>query len=260
MVGPGPTAGALAVESLVEVDQCDFAYGAVQVLFNVSFTVAKGERLALLGTNGAGKSTALRLVSGLSAPARGRVRLRGDDVSRQGPEARALAGVCLISGGRAVFPALTVEENLEMFAFSLRRESALVRDRTERALATFPKLAQRLRQPAGALSGGEQQQLALTKALLLQPDLLCVDELSLGLAPIVVESLMNLILELSAEGMTILLVEQSLNVAAELCARALFMEKGEVRFEGPTKELLEGDHIARAVFFGRGDGPQGGVA
>jgi ABC-type branched-subunit amino acid transport system ATPase component len=248
------TARASRTDELLRLDGCDFAYGAVQVLFDVTFSVRRGEVLALLGTNGAGKSTVLRLVSGLSRPDRGSVRFGDADVTSSNPEARARRGISLISGGGAVFPDLTVEENLEIFGYAVRRDRDTTATRRARALELFPRLRERLHQPAGGLSGGEQQQLALTKALLVAPQLLCIDELSLGLAPIIVESLMDFVRVLAAEGTTIILVEQSLNVAAELCERALFMEKGEIRFEGATIELLERDDIARAVFFGEGRG------
>jgi ABC-type branched-subunit amino acid transport system ATPase component len=145
---------------------------------------------------------------------------------------------------------MTVEENLQMQALSIRRQRAVVRQRMDRVFTTFPRLAERRRQLAGKLSGGEQQQLAMAKALLLDPQLLCIDELSLGLAPVVVGELMEIVRQLNSEGLTVVVVEQSLNIAAELCDRAVFLEKGEVRFEGRTADLLEQDDIARAVFFG----------
>jgi len=149
-----------------------------------------------------------------------------------------------------VFTDMTVEENLQMQALGIRKQPSVLRERRGRVLETFPRLAERLSQQAGKLSGGEQQQLALAKALLLDPQLLCLDELSLGLAPVVVGELLAIVRELNANGTTVVVVEQSLNIAAELCPRALFLEKGQVRFEGRTSDLLEKDDIARAVFFG----------
>jgi len=228
----------------------DFSYGQLQVLFDISLEVHKGEALALLGTNGAGKSTLLRVIAGLETPSAGTVTFAGREITGVPAERLATEGLALIPGGRSIFTDMTVEENLEMQALHLRKQRALVRERTELVLATFPSLAQRLSQPAGRLSGGEQQQLALAKALLLDPDLLCIDELSLGLAPVVVSELLEIVRRLHESGITLLVVEQSLNIAAQLCDRAVFLEKGQVRFEGRTVDLLEQDDIARAVFFG----------
>jgi ABC-type branched-subunit amino acid transport system ATPase component len=236
--------------ALLRVDHVDFAYGRVQVLFGVSLHVEAGEALALLGTNGAGKSTLLRVISGLERADAGRVELDGHDVTHDDAEALVRQRLVLVPGGRSIFPDMTVAENLEMQSFTLRRQRALVLERRDSVLETFPRLGERLQQRAGTMSGGEQQQLALAKALLLDPVLLCIDELSLGLAPIVVEELLETVARIRARGVSMVLVEQSLNVAAAMCERAVFMEKGEVRFEGATAELLERDDIARAVFLG----------
>jgi ABC-type branched-subunit amino acid transport system ATPase component len=221
------------------------------VLFGVSLDVLPGEALALLGTNGAGKSTLLKVMCGLERASSGSVQLQGRDITRTQAEALPRQGLVLISGGRSVFPDMTVAENLEMQSFTVRKRKAWVRERTNHVLALFPRLGERLGQRAGVLSGGEQQQLALAKALLLDPAVLCIDELSLGLAPIVVQGLIEMVREVHRTGVTIVLVEQSLNIAASLCERAVFMEKGQVRFEGPTRKLVENDDIARAVFLGR---------
>lgn len=235
---------------LLGVEGLDFSYGSLQVLFGVCLEVRRGEALALLGTNGAGKSTLLRAVAGLERPAAGKVHFDGEDVTGVPAEQMVRRGLALIPGGRAVFPDMSVEENLQMQALSVRKDREWVRERREVVFALFPRLAQRLRQSAGSLSGGEQQQLALAKALLLGPELLCIDELSLGLAPVVVGELMEIVRGLQRSGVSLLVVEQSLTVAAEICERAVFLEKGEVRFEGRTSELLERDDIARAVFLG----------
>lgn len=234
---------------LLEVEGVDFSYGRLQVLFGVSLSVAPGEALALLGTNGAGKSTLLRVVSGLEKPAAGRVTLAGQDVTGVPAEQMVGKGVVLISGGRAVFPDMTVEENLRVQARTITDRSR-ANEARNRVFDTFPRLRERLDQKAGSMSGGEQQQLALAKAIMLEPQVLCIDELSLGLAPVVVQELLAVVRRIHAAGVTVVLVEQSLNIAAELCGRALFMEKGEVRFEGAPSELLERDDIARAVFLG----------
>lgn len=237
----------------LSVDSVDFSYGHVQVLFGVSLDVSQGETLALLGTNGAGKSTLLRVICGLETPTKGRVLLSGRDLGGIAPENRVHLGLGLVPGGRGVFADLTVNENLEIGAFILRRrdQRAWNAARVE-MLELFPRLAERLNSPAARLSGGEQQQLALARAFMLSPALLCIDELSLGLAPVVVEALLGAVRSIQARGTTVVLVEQSLNIAASLCERAVFLEKGEVRFEGSTVELLERDDVARAVFFGAG--------
>jgi ABC-type branched-subunit amino acid transport system ATPase component len=237
-------------EPLLSAQDLDFCYGRMQVLFGVSIDVWPGEALALLGTNGAGKSTLLRAIAGLDAPVGGRVILAGQDVTGVPAERMVTQGLVLIPGGRAVFPDMTVQENLQMLALTVRKHRSWVRERRGLVLDTFPRLGERLSQLAGNLSGGEQQQLALAKALMLDPKLLCIDELSLGLAPVVVAQLMEIVSTIHQGGVALVVVEQSLNIAAELCPRAVFMEKGQVRFEGSTAELVERDDIARAVFLG----------
>ena len=233
------------------VDEVDFSYGRLQVLFGVTLELRAGEALALLGTNGAGKSTLLRVIAGLDPPRRGSVTMCGADVTARAAEDMVEHGLVLVTGGRAVFGDMTVAENLEMQGFTLRRKRALLRERTARTLELFPRLGERLNQKAGSMSGGEQQQLALAKALMLDPRILCIDELSLGLAPVVVDALLEAVEAVRSTGVSMIVVEQSLNVAASICERAVFMEKGEVRFEGSTIDLVERDDLARAVFLGR---------
>jgi len=235
---------------LLAIEGIEFSYGTVQVLFGVSMHVQEGDTLALLGTNGAGKSTLLRVAAGLARPSGGRVLFDGADVTGSPVTDMVGKGVAMVPGGKAVFPDMSVAENLEVGSYSIRRDVAARREREAWVLDLFPRLAERARQPAGTLSGGEQQQLALAKAFLLRPRLLCIDELSLGLAPVVVEELLATVRTIAASGTTVVLVEQSLNVAASLCTRAVFLEKGEVRFEGRTADLLERSDIARAVFLG----------
>jgi ABC-type branched-subunit amino acid transport system ATPase component len=235
---------------LLQTVDLDFAYGQLQVLFGVSIELFPGEALALLGTNGAGKSTLLRAISGLDAPSAGRVIVDGVDVTGTPAERMVGRGLVLIPGGRAVFTDMTVDENLEMQALTVRKNRSWVKERRDVVMQTFPRLAERINQAAGSLSGGEQQQLALAKALLLDPLVLCIDELSLGLAPVVVEQLLETVRKINEGGTSVVLVEQSLNIAAELCGRALFMEKGQIRFEGRTANLLERDDLVRAVFLG----------
>jgi ABC-type branched-subunit amino acid transport system ATPase component/predicted MFS family arabinose efflux permease len=235
---------------VVQVADIDFSYGQVQVLFGIGFEVRRGEVLALLGTNGAGKSTILQVVAGLGTPSRGVVRLNGRNVTYVSPEQRARLGVQLLPGGKGVFPAMTVLENLEMGSFIYRRDPTDRARRIERVFGIFPMLESRRDALAGSLSGGQQQMLALARVLLHDPEVLMIDELSLGLAPIVVQELIAVVDRLKSGGLTMIIVEQSLNVAAAISDRAVFLEKGQVRFDGPTRELVERDDLARAVFLG----------
>jgi ABC-type branched-subunit amino acid transport system ATPase component/predicted MFS family arabinose efflux permease len=238
----------------IQVSSIDFAYGHVQVLFDVGFEVRRGEVLALLGTNGAGKSTILRLIAGLGTPSRGVVRLHGTPITYVAPEERVKHGIRLLPGGNGVFPYMTIRENLEMGAYIYRGNRADRDRRIAHVLDMFDVLAGRQHEMAVALSGGQQQMLALAITLLHDPDVLLIDELSLGLAPIVVEQLLTVVEQLKRDGLTIVIVEQSLNVALSIADRAVFLEKGRVRFEGSARELAERDDLARAVFLGREGG------
>ena len=239
---------------VLQVTDVDFSYGQVQVLFDVAFEVRKGEVLALLGTNGAGKSTILRVIAGLGTPARGVVRLNGETVTFVSPEKRGRMGIRLLPGGKGVFPQMTVRENLEMAAFVYRSDKEDQERRIAKVMALFESLADRQGQSAGSLSGGQQQMLALAAVLLHEPEVLLIDELSLGLSPIMVQELLKVVERLKAAGTTIVIVEQSLNVALAMADRAVFLEKGEVRFEGAAQDLLDRDDLARAVFLGREGG------
>jgi ABC-type branched-subunit amino acid transport system ATPase component/predicted MFS family arabinose efflux permease len=234
---------------VLQVNNVDFAYGQVQVLFDVGFQVARGETLALLGTNGAGKSTALRVISGLAIPRRGVVRLNGQTITLTSPETRVKLGIHQLPGGKALFDPMSVGDNLAMAAY-IYDDKADARRRIDRSLEVFPQLADRLDDRAGDLSGGQQQMLGLAMALIHDPEVLLIDELSLGLAPVIVEQLLQVVERLKEAGQTMIIVEQSLNVALAIADRAIFMEKGQVKFEGPAQELLERDDLARAVFLG----------
>jgi ABC-type branched-subunit amino acid transport system ATPase component len=239
----GHSAGA----SLVVTD-VTYSYGSLQVLFGVSMSVAGGEIVGLLGTNGAGKSTLLRCITGLAPPTSGTVQFGEADITGLPAERIARLGVAFVVGGKANFPDLTVLENLEVGAQML--EPATAAERVDREMSRFPILRGLAGQRAGLLSGGEQQQLAMAKALLLDCRLLCIDELSLGLSPLAVDAMLDTVRRVNADGVSVLIVEQSLNVAAVICSRALFLEKGEVRFEGSPTELAERGDLARAVFLG----------
>jgi len=238
----------------LQLNNIDFSYGPVQVLFDVAFEVRKGETLALLGTNGAGKSTILRVISGLGVPQRGVVRLGGRTVTYTSPQLRSRLGIQQLPGGNGVFPDMTVRQNLVMGSYIHRSDSVDVERRIASVLELFPDLERRQDQRASSMSGGQQQMLALARVLLHEPEILLIDELSLGLAPTVVQDLLELIERLQERGQTIILVEQSLNVALSIADRAIFLEKGEVRFAGSAQELLERDDLARAVFLGRDGG------
>jgi len=239
----------------------EVAYGSVQILFGVDVEIREGEIVALLGTNGAGKSTLLKAISGLVDPFAGSIFLDGRDITHADAVQTAKMGVVQVPGGKAVFPTLTVAEHFTAGTWLFDKEDpAAVQARIDEVLRLFPRVKERWNQLAGNLSGGEQQQLALGMAFVAKPRLLIIDELSLGLAPTIVEQLLQIVRKIHEQGCTIILVEQSVNVALTVADRAYFMEKGEVRFEGPTADLLERGDILRSVFLeGAAQGPKGGA-
>jgi ABC-type branched-subunit amino acid transport system ATPase component len=234
----------------LQVHNLDFYYGTNQVLFDVNLEVEQGEMVALLGTNGAGKSTLLRAVSGLSHPHRGVVRIFGMNCTYLEPEQIIDQGVALLVGGKMTFPGLSVRDNLRIGGHTMRRDRAKSAAALREALGVFPELADRIEQPAGTLSGGEQQMLALARVMMTRPRLLLIDELALGLAPMTVDRLMGMVRRINEEGATVILVEQSVNRAMSLAERCFFMERGEIRFDGPTAELMQRDDLLRPVFLG----------
>jgi branched-chain amino acid transport system ATP-binding protein len=241
---------------LLLVKDLDVGYDSVQVLFGVDFEVDEGEIIALLGTNGAGKSTLLKAISGLLPASAGAVIFDGVDMTYAPPQEIAARGVVQVPGGKGVFPTLSVEENLKIAGWLYRKDPAHVAQATAQVLEYFPVLKERWSQPAGNLSGGEQQMLTLGQAFIAKPRLLMIDELSLGLAPIIVEQLLTIVKAIQENGTTIILVEQSVNVALTVAHTAFFLEKGEIRFTGPTSELLERPDILRSVFLeGAGAAP-----
>ena len=235
---------------VLQIVNIDFSYGPVQVLFDVNFEIRRGECVALLGTNGAGKSTILRVIGGLEVPERGVVRLNGRNITYVSPEQRVRLGIVSLPGGKGVFPSLSVNENLAVSAWLGGTSKSGVEERISEVLEVFPELAQRRTQMAQRLSGGQQQMLALARVLMHRPEILLIDELSLGLAPLVVQRMLEIVDELRARGQTMVIVEQSLNVALAISDRAIFLEKGAVKFEGDASELMARDDLARAVFFG----------
>ncbi len=235
----------------LQIHNLDVFYGTNQVLFDIDLEVAEGGIVALLGTNGAGKSTLLRTVAGLEHPHRGVVRLFGTNCTFLEPEQILDQGVALLVGGHMTLPGLTARENLRIGAFPMRRDSPRSRAALDDAIGLFPELGHRLDQPAGTLSGGEQQLLALARVMMTRPRLLLIDELALGLAPMTLDRLMDIVRRVNAQGATVVLVEQSVNRAMHLAQRAFFLERGEVRFAGLTSELAERDDLLRPAFLAR---------
>jgi branched-chain amino acid transport system ATP-binding protein len=233
---------------LLLVRDLDVGYDGVQVLFGVNIEVDEGEIVALLGTNGAGKSTLLRAISGLTPASAGAIVFDGVDMTFAPPQDIAGRGVIQVPGGKGVFPGLTVADNIRIAGWLYQRDRAYVKQATEQVLEQFPILRARWDDDAGNLSGGEQQMLTLAQAFIAQPRLLMIDELSLGLAPVIVDQLLRVVEEIRRRGTTIILVEQSVNVALTVAERAYFMEKGQVRFEGPTADLLARPDVLRSVF------------
>ena len=233
----------------------DVGYSGVRVLHEIDFEIDEGSVVALLGTNGAGKSTLLKAISGVVQADQGAIIFDGRDVTHAPPNEIAGHGIVQIPGGHGVFPGLTVQENLDAAGWLNRRDDAALDAGMATVLETFPALADRLDEPAANLSGGQQQMLALGMSFLLTPRLLMIDELSLGLAPVIVEQLLAMVRKIAASGVTIILVEQSVNVALELADTAYFMERGRIRFHGPTTELVERDDLLRSVFLGDSTAP-----
>lgn len=234
---------------VLHVSDIDFSYGHVQVLFDFDLKVMRGETVAVLGANGAGKSTAFCVIAGLRSPSSGVIRLNGQTITFASPEHRAAMGIQLLPGGQGVWPRLSVEDNLMLGADAYRSDKADQVRRIEAALEHFPAIADRRKSKARELSGGMQQQLALARVMLHEPEILLIDELSLGLAPVVVESLREVVDGLKSSGQTMLIIEQSVSVALSIADRAIFMEKGRVHFEGPSAELRDNPRLAQTVFF-----------
>jgi branched-chain amino acid transport system ATP-binding protein len=231
--------------SMLDVQDLVTAYGQIVALKGVSLKVEAGQVVCLLGANGAGKTTLISSVSGILRPRSGRVVLEGRDVAGVKASRIAGMGVTQVPEGRGIFVHMTVHENLQMGAH-LRRDHAAVRDDIESMYQRFPVLAERRRQNAGVLSGGEQQMLALARALMSRPKLLLLDEPSMGLAPIMVESVFQTIREIAQSGVTVLLVEQNARLALEMADYAYVLENGEMAMSGPARELLESDVVQEA--------------
>ena len=233
---------------LLLVRGVDAGYAGRQVLFGVEIEIKEGEIVALLGTNGAGKSTLLQAIGGVVEADRGAIVLDGRDITHAPPNEIAMLGVSQMPGGAGVFGSLTVHENLQLAGWTNRRDRSSVRASTDEVLHMFPALRSRLDSSAADLSGGQQQMLALGMAFIARPRVLLIDELSLGLAPIIVGQLLPMVQRLAASGVAVLMVEQSVNVALTIAQRAYFLERGTVRFSGPTADLLARPDLLRSVF------------
>lgn len=234
---------------MLEIRDLVCRYGNVPALKGVSLTVERGMLVALIGANGAGKSTTLRAVSGLVPAASGSMTFEGEDITRASARDILARGIAHCPEGRRVFPDMTVEENLEMGSY-LRRDTAAVAADLERIFEQFPRLAERRRQVAGTLSGGEQQMLAISRAIMSKPKLIMFDEPSLGLAPNIVEQVFEIILAIRAAGTTVLMVEQNAYAALGMCDRAYLLESGSITLSGDGRALADDPHVQEAYLGG----------
>jgi branched-chain amino acid transport system ATP-binding protein len=234
---------------MLRLDGVYAGYGRAPVLSDVSVEVGQGDLVCLVGANGAGKSTTLKTISGLVRPSAGRIVFDGREIQGWRPQDILRAGIAHCPEGRRVFPHLTVRENLEMGAY-VRKDTGAVAADLERVLAHFPVLAERRRQAAGTLSGGEQQMLAIGRALMARPRLILFDEPSLGLAPTVVETTFRIIGEIQKDGTTVFMVEQNAYMALRMATRAYVMETGRITLHGPARALLDDEHVKRAYLGG----------
>ncbi len=231
--------------ALLELEGVDAFYGRVQALRKVTLSVDRGEVVALIGSNGAGKTTTLRTISGLMHPAEGRIVFDGKDITREGPARIVELGVCQSPEGRRLFARMSVRDNLAMGAYT-RTDRAGIKADQDRIFELFPRLKERAGQLAGTLSGGEQQMLAIGRAMMSRPKVLMLDEPSLGLAPILVETIFRIVAEINQEGTPILLVEQNAHLALEAATRGYVLETGSIVKQGTGKELLASEDVQKA--------------
>ncbi|MCG3208902.1 MAG: High-affinity branched-chain amino acid transport ATP-binding protein LivF [Anaerolineae bacterium] len=232
----------------LEIKNISSGYGEVQILWGVSLKLEKGKLTSLVGANGVGKTTLMRTVVGLIKPSTGSVSFNGSDVTKTSAHAKAAQGLVLVPEGRQLFTDMTVSENLEMGAFTQRAKANFKRN-LERVYEMFPRLKERINQKSGTMSGGEQQMLAVARGLMAQPDVLMIDELSLGLAPFLVLDLFEILKRLKDDGLTMLLVEQNVQMALAVSDYAYVLADGKVELEGPSRELAQNEHV-RAAYLG----------
>ena len=234
---------------MLVLEDVNVYYGAIHALKGISFRVDKGEIVTLIGSNGAGKSTSLKTISGLLRPKSGKITFNGENLAVVAPQSIVAKGISQVPEGRRIFANMTVMENLDMGAF-LRKDKAGIKKDLERVFQLFPRLKERSSQVAGTLSGGEQQMLAMGRALMSKPQLLLLDEPSMGLAPILVKQIFSIIKEINESGTTVLLVEQNANMALSIANRAYVLETGKIVLSGDSKELSESEEIRKAYLGG----------
>ena len=232
------------VSNILELEDVHTYYGSIHALKGISLDVREGEIVTLLGANGAGKSTTLRSINGLNHPRRGRISFQGDDITNESAHSIVKRGVAQSPEGRRLFPRMTVFENLEMGAFQ-RTDRAAMKDDIDRVFTLFPRLAERRTQKAGTLSGGEQQMVAMGRALMARPKLLMLDEPSMGLAPIFVEKIFEIVVEINKQGTPILLVEQNALMALEVANRGFVLETGKVALADDAKSLRSNEQVRK---------------
>lgn len=234
---------------MLELNHVSVHYGMIQAVKDVSFQVDQGEIVSLVGANGAGKTSILRTISGLVRATEGSIRFKGQEITKAAPQKIVSAGLCQVPEGRHIFPGMSVLENLELGAF-LQKNSADNRKRMKSIFERFPILEERKKQDAATLSGGEQQMLAMGRALMSQPELLLLDEPSMGLAPIFIREIFDIIQEIQKQGTTVLLIEQNANMALAIADRGYVLETGRIVLEGTGKELLTSDEVQKAYLGG----------
>ncbi|GAY76000.1 ABC transporter ATP-binding protein [Sporolactobacillus inulinus] len=234
-----------ASNHFLEVNQIDSFYSQIQALEGVDLYIDKGEIVTLIGSNGAGKSTTLKSISGQVRPKNGSIIFDGQEISKFQAHKTALLGIAQVPEGRRIFPRLTVRENLQIGAFSVK-DKHVIAERMERVFNYFPRLKERLNQRGGTMSGGEQQMLAIGRALMMKPKLLMLDEPSMGLAPIIVEQIFDIIKEMNEEGMTILLVEQNAYQALQIADRGYVIQTGSIVLDGNGDELMKNEQVRAA--------------
>lgn len=234
---------------MLRIDNINVYYGAIHALKNVSLEVEAGAIVTLIGANGAGKTTTLKTISGILRPRSGSVIFENRDITKLPPQAIVGLGICQVPEGRRIFPSMSVLENLEMGAY-LRKDKQGIKTDMEMVFSRFPRLEERKKQIAGTLSGGEQQMLAIGRALMARPRLMLLDEPSMGLAPLLVREIFDIIKDINSQGTTILLVEQNAHMALSIADKAYVLETGEIVLEGGARDLMESEEVKKAYLGG----------